>query len=242
MIGARPLHYPGMSETGQRQTASMLKFHKSLCAGVTGALVALSGASAQIPGAPVLQNAFANPGLAVAANFGGGGGQSLFALAAGWGMGSGRILLSGAAGAQRSNDATRGAYGGRATMTAWTSAGGSLGAAVFAGIGGAPRTRNETGITNAAIFAIPAGITAGYRRNLGTDRGISAYVSPMYRWARVTTDDDETVSEGNFRVALGLDFSFNPAFGLTVGAEMGSGQSGTSNLGAAVSWIPGGRR
>lgn len=220
----------------------MLRSHKSLSVGIAGALVAISGASGQIPGAPVLQNAFANPGLAVAANFGSGGGQSLFALAAGWGLGSGRILLSGAAGAQRSNDATRGAYGGRASMTAWTSAGGSLGAAVFAGVGGAPRTRNETGMTNAAVFTIPAGITAGYRRNIGTNRGISAYASPMYRWARVTTDDDETVSEGNFRVAVGLDFSFNPALGVTLGAEMGSGDTGASALGAAVSWVPGGRR
>lgn len=220
----------------------MLKFHKSLGAGVAGALVALSGASAQIPGAPVLQNAFANPGLAVAANFGSGGGQSLFALAAGWGLGSGRFLLSGAAGAQRSNEATRGAYGARASMTAWTSAGGSLGAAVFAGVGGAPRTRSDAGMTNAALFTIPAGITAGYRRNIGTNRGISAYASPMYRWARVDTDDAGTATQGNFRVALGLDFSFNPSLGVTAGAEMGSGDAGSSTFGAAVSWIPGGRR
>lgn len=220
----------------------MLKSHKSLGAGLVTALVALSGASAQIPGAPVLQNAFANPGLAVAANFGGGGGQSLFALAAGWGLASGRFMLSGAAGAQRSNEATRGAYGARASMTAWTSAGGSLGAAVFAGIGGAPRTRNEAGLTNPAIVAIPAGITAGYRRNMGTNKGISAYVSPMYRWARVSTSDDGTASDGNFRVAAGLDFSFNPSLGVTAGAEMGAGKTGASTFGAAVSWIPGGRR
>lgn len=220
----------------------MLKPHKSLGAGIAGCLFALSSASGQIPGAPVLQNAFANPGLSVAANFGGGGGQSLFALAAGWGLGSGRFLLSGAAGAQRSNEATRGAYGARASMTAWTSAGGGLGVAAFAGAGGAPRTRNETGMTNPAVFAIPAGITAGYRRNIGTNRGISAYVSPMYRWVRVTTDDGASITEGNFRGAVGLDFSFNPSLGVTVGADFGSGETGESTLGAAVSWVPGGRR
>jgi hypothetical protein len=220
----------------------MSKYYKSLGVGALGAFIAVSSASGQIPGAPVLQNAFVNPGLAVAANFGGGGGQSLFALAAGWGLGSGRMMVSGAAGAQRSNEATRGAYGARASMTAWTSASGALGAAVFAGVGGAPRTRNETGTTNAAVFTVPAGITAGYRRNMGANRGISAYVSPMYRWARVTTDDNETVSEGNFRVAVGLDFSFNPSLGVTAGAEMGSGKTGASTLGAAISWIPGGRR
>lgn len=220
----------------------MSKPHNSLAIGVASALLALSSASAQIPGAPVLQNAFANPGLAFAANFGGGGGQSLFALAAGWGLGSGRILLSGAAGAQRSNEATRGAYGARASVTAWTSAGGGLGAAVFAGAGGAPRTRNDAGMTNPAIFTIPAGVTAGYRRNMGANRGISAYVSPMYRWARVSTDNSGTASEGNFRLAVGLDFSFNPSLGVTAGAEMGSGETSASTLGAAVSWVPGGRR
>jgi hypothetical protein len=92
------------------------------------------------------------------------------------------------------------------------------------------------------VLTIPAGITAGYRRNIGTSRGISAYVSPMYRWARVTTEDDETVSDGNFRAAVGVDFSFNPALGVTLGAEMGSSDTGASVFGAAVSWVPGGRR
>ena len=220
----------------------MSNAYKTLALALTGVLAALSTASSQIPGSPVLQNAFANPGLAFAANFGGGGGQSLFALAAGWGLGSGRFLLSGAAGAQRSNESTRGAYGARASMTAWTSAGGGLGAAVFAGVGGAPRTRSATGMSNAAVFAIPAGITAGYRRNMGTKRGISAYVSPMYRWARISTDDDGTSSEGSVRLAVGLDFSFNPSLGVTAGAEMGSKKTGASTFGAAVSWIPGGRR
>lgn len=216
-------------------------YHKSLRAGAMSVLVALSSTAAQIPGAPVLQNAFSNPGLAVAANFGGGGGQSLFALAAGWGLGN-RFLLSGAAGAQRSNEATRGAYGARASMSVWSSAGGSLGAAAFAGVGGAPRTRNETGVTNPAIFTVPAGISVGYRRSMGANRGISAYISPMYRWARLSTDNDGTASEGNFRVAVGLDFSFNPSLGVTAGAEMGSKDAGASTFGAAVSWIPGGSR
>jgi len=220
----------------------MFKSHKSLGASVAGALFALSSASAQIPGAPVLQNAFANPGLSVAANFGGGGGQSLLALAAGWGLGSGRIALSGAAGAQRSNESTRGAYGARASITAWTSAGGSLGAAAFAGVGGAPRTENENDMTNPAVLAIPAGITAGYRRNIGTNKGISAYVSPMYRWVRVTTENDSSANEGNFRVSVGIDFSFNPSLGVTAGGDFGSGETGESTFGAAVSWVPGGRR
>jgi hypothetical protein len=202
-----------------------------------GAAVALAlnttgAAMAQIPGAPVLQNAFANPGLAAAANFGAGSGQSLFALAGAWGLAGGRFQLSGAAGAQRANDATRGAYGVRGSMTVWTSAGGGLGAAAFAGVGGAPRTRSNGVMTNPAVMTIPAGLTVGYRRPLGTTRGS-------------TSDDgaggDVAGSDGNVRVALGVDFSFNPSFGVTAGTELGGSGSGGSNFGLALSWVPGRR-
>ena len=211
----------------------------------TALLFTAQAGLAQIPGAPVLQNAFANPGLAAAANFGAGDGQSLFALAAAWGLGGGRFQLSGAAGAQRANGATRGAYGVRGSMTAWSSPNGALGAAAFAGVGGAPRTRSDGILTNAAVMTIPAGITVGYRRPIGTNRGWSAYASPLYRWTRATTDDgsggDVTSSDGNFRVALGLDFSFSPAFGITAGTELGGSDSGGSSFGLALSWIPGRR-
>lgn len=209
---------------------------------LVAALIAANGAGAQIPGAPVLQNAFANQGLAFAANFGSGGDQSLFAVAAGWGLGSGRILVSGAAGAQRINETTRGAYGARASATVWTSGGGSLGVGAFAGIGGAPRTRAEGVTTNAALMTIPAGVTAAWRRPMGTSRGFSAYVSPLYRWSRVTTDDAGSASEGNVRFAGGVDFSFNPSLGVTLGGELGSGDTGATLLGLAISWVPGGAR
>lgn len=220
----------------------MFNSHTNLRFATAVLLAVAAPATAQIPGAPVLQNAFANPGLAVAANFGSGGQQSLFAVAAGWGLGAGRLLLSGAAGAQRINETTRGAYGARASATVWTSAGGSLGVGAFAGIGGAPRTRAEGVMTNPAMMTIPAGVTAAYRRPLGTTRGISAYVSPMYRWVRVDTDDAGAASDGNVRVALGLDFSLNPTLGLTAGAELGSRDTGSTLLGVAVSWVPGGAR
>ena len=227
---------------GRRQTKAMYNNHNILRLSAVALLAAAVPAGAQIPGAPVLQNAFSNPGLALAANFGSGGDQSLFAVAAGWGLGSGRLLLSGAAGAQRTNEATRGAYGARAAATVWTSSGGSLGVGAFAGIGGAPRTRAEGVMTNAAMMTIPAGVTAAYRRSLGTSRGLSAYVSPMYRWVRVDTDDTGSASEGNVRVALGVDFSFNPSLGLTAGTELGSRDTGSTLLGVAVSWVPGGAR
>jgi hypothetical protein len=179
----------------------------------------------------------------VAANFAGGGGQSFYGAAAGYGLGTGRIMASAAAGVQRANDATRGAYGGRVAATVWSSAGGALGAAAFAGIGGATRTRDGAGVvTNSATMIIPVGLTVGYRRALGATRGISGYVSPLYRWTRL---QDTTVSSGgNFGVSLGVDASITQSFGATIVVELGRSGSGTarktsSAMGLALSFVPG---
>ena len=197
--------------------------------------------SAQVPGVPVLQNAFANPGLAFAANFGTGGGQSFFGAAAGWGLGGGRLLLSGAAGVQRANESTRGAYGVRGTFSAWTSAGGALGASAFAGIGGAPRTRNDDITTNAAQLIVPVGLSVGYRRPLGESRGFSVYASPIYRWTRAEANDVSATASG-FAASVGVDFALTRSIGLTAGGEFGqregTGSGSGSLLGFAVSFIP----
>lgn len=196
--------------------------------------------AAQVPGAPVLQNAFSNPGLGLAANFGGGSGQSFYGLAAAYGMGGGRLQVSAAAGAQHSTDATRGAYGARASANVWTSAGGALAAAAFAGIGGAPRTRSGAVTTNPAMLVVPAGITAAYRRGLGSTRGIAAYVSPLYRWTRLTSDT--STSTGKLGASLGIDVSVTSSIGATIGAELGSATGGSKSsalFGGAVSWVPG---
>lgn len=210
-------------------------------AGSAVALLAIPGMmEAQVPGTPALQNAFANPGLAVAGNFGGGGGQSFYGGAAGYGMMAGRLLVSGAAGMQRANDATRGAYGARVAAALWGSEGGSLGAGVFAGIGGAPRTSNELDVeTNPAIMSIPLGATVGYRRALGETRGISAYASPIYRWSRMEASG-VSASSGSFTVALGLDVGLTRSFGATVGAEFGDVDGSSSTVwGLALSFVPG---
>src|SRR6185295_7049710 len=111
-------------------------------------------ASGQVPGAPVLQNAFHNPGLAVAVNFGSGTGQSFFGGAAAYGVG-GRFQVSGAAGVQRANSSTRGAYGGRVAASLWSSSGGALGLGGFAGVGGATSTRINGVVSNAAVTNVP---------------------------------------------------------------------------------------
>jgi len=187
-----------------------------------------------------MQNAFTSRGLAFAANFGSSAGQSFFGGAAGWGL-SDRIQVSGAAGAQRSGNATRGAYGGRATMGVWSSRGGALGGAAFVGVGGAARTRNGTVVTNPAVMSIPAGVSLGYRRGVGARRSISGYVSPFYSWARI--DSGTVVSTGAFRTSVGVDIGLSANLGASIGGEFGARRAGSSGgvLGAAITFVPGRR-
>ena len=209
--------------------------------GLVGLAGLAASAAAQVPGAPVLQNAFANPGLAIAANFGGGAGQSFYGAAGALGLGGGKLQVSGAAGAAHANGATRGAYGARLSASIWSSSSGGLAVAAFGGVGGAPSTRTANVVTNPAVMSIPAGISLGYRHALGTTRGVSAYVSPLYRWMR--TDSGTVVSKNGMRVSLGLDFAFSQSFGATFGAELGqnNGGSGAGTVGAAISFVPGRR-
>ena len=217
----------------------------SLKGAATSTLLFAGVAGAQVPGAPVLQNAFINPGLAIAANFGGSG-QNYFGAAAAWGMSGGKLQLSGAAGAQRARGATRGAYGGRAAYSVWTSSGGALGAAAFAGIGGAPRTKtNNAGtivVTNPAVMSMPVGASIAYRRALGS-RGFSLHAAPFYAWTK--TDSAAAVSSSAFRVSAGLDFAVSPSFGVTVGGETGAGKKGSASragiFGAAITFVTGRR-
>lgn len=211
-----------------------------MAAGVAAGLASAAPAHAQVPGVPVLQNAFTNPGLAFAANIGTGGGQSYFGAAAAWGLGGGRLTLSGGAGVQRANDVSRGAYGARLATGLWSSAGGALGVGGFAGIGGAPRTRDAAGVeNNAAVLNIPLGLSVGFRRALGA-RGFSLYASPMYKWTRATVGD-ASATDGQFAGAVGLDFAITQSIGLTAGGEFGkSGDGSTGSLiGFAVSFVPG---
>lgn len=207
-----------------------------------GALVVFAwSAGAQVPGVPVLQNAFTGRGLALAGNFGSSAGQSFFGGAAAWGLGT-RFMVSGAAGAQRSRNATRGAYGARATMGVWWSSGGSLGAAAFAGVGGAARSRAASVVTNPAVMSLPAGVSVGYRRGMGARGSISGYVSPFYNWSRV--DSGTVVSAGAFRTSVGVDVGFTPSLGASLGAEFGAGRGSGSRsgvLGAAITYVPGRR-
>jgi hypothetical protein len=222
-----------------RQTTAVLAF---------GAAVALPAAlAAQVPGLPVLQNAFVNHGLGFAGNFGGGSGQSYYGIAAGWGMG-GRLYVSGGAGAQRISTATRGAYGARAALSIWSSSGGALGAGAFAGFGGAPRTRDNGLVNNAAVMIVPLGATVSWRHAMGS-HGLSVYGSPMYQWTRADAGAGVS-SSGTFAGAVGLDFAVSNSIGATIGGQFGQATvatpagttAGGGTLGVAVSFVPGGAR
>ena len=202
--------------------------------------------AAQVPGVPVLQNAFLNSGLAFAANVGGGGGsgggsgQGFFGAAAGWGLSGGKFQLSAAAGAQRSRGASRGAYGGKVAANVWNSRGGSLGAGAFVGVGGAPRTRTDDVVTNPAVMSMPVGVSIGYKRPLGASRGFSVFAAPMFMYTRA--DSGAVVATSAFAFSGGVDFAFTQSLGVTLGGEFGGGRSARrSSFGGAISFVPGRR-
>jgi hypothetical protein len=190
------------------------------------ALLWLAGATpagAQMLGAPVLQNAFANRGVTVAANFGSGGGARSYGGAAAWAPASGRLVVSGGLGVLDPNDAgvkSRTTYGARAAFAVKELMNGSIGIGAFAGVGGAVAPKNDAAGVG-SVLTVPAGVTLGYRRAIGATRAISAYASPFYSWARARALG-ETVSAGRVRVSAGLDAALIPKVGLTIGVETGA--------------------
>src|SRR4051812_31067344 len=184
-----------------------------------------SSAEAQLPGAPVLQNAWATPGFVAAANFAGGSGESVVAGAAGWSPGSGRFQLSGGAGYQnQSGFAGRAVYGARVAMPfgGTTSA---FGFGAFAGVGGGAARKAKitfaavgggTATTTVADTAswttqIPVGASVGYRRAIGSNHGVSVYGTPAWVFY-----SGGTKSGGLFRAAIGADVGITRSLGVTV--------------------------
>lgn len=204
---------------------------------VVTVVIPASAAQAQMLGLPVAQNAFANPGVTVAANYGTGERGDTFAGAAAWGPG-GRLML--AAGAGWFNPEGTGVDGGftwgtRAAFSLpFTRRDGPLGVAVFAGVGGG----SIAGVTE---LSVPVGATVGYRIAIGDQRGVSAYAAPLLRWTRATLDD-ESVSSTLVRATIGFDVALLPALGFSFGYEFGAdaedGEPGPTGprLGVGLSW------
>jgi hypothetical protein len=188
---------------------------------LTAALSAPGRVAAQMPSAPVLQNAWASPGIAVAADLGGGGDGTVYGLAAGWTPSSGRFQLSGGVGWQaRTGAGSRAAYGARVAVPVLGRSA-AFGAAAFAGFGGASGSgstaRTVGADTTGAITQIPVGVSLGWRHALNGARGFSFYASPYYMWLGGSGQ-----SAGLFRVAAGLDAGITPRIGITVGIDLGA--------------------
>jgi hypothetical protein len=187
----------------------------------TAALVVAYAPSldAQLPGLPVLQNAFVGPGLAAAVNGGGGSGSSAYAAAVGWAPGSGRFQVSLGVGALVSDGKTGGAFGLRVGMPVFSLMNGALGIAAFGGLGGAQGPEVQGG--RVGLGQAPVGASVGYRRALGATRGFSVYAAPFGSFYRDDFGDDSE-SAFLFRVAIGVDFAVTRAIGVTGGVEAGA--------------------
>jgi hypothetical protein len=175
----------------------------------------MTNAFAQMPGIPVLQNAFANPGLTIAVNYGRSDESKAYAGAIAWAPASTRFQVTGGFGAFEPDGADRAnAWGARVSVPiTQTMMGGKLGIGAFAGAGGA--SQDEV-----SLLHVPAGGSVSWRMRLGERRGISLYAAPFYSWTRVRVDD-ESEKKGLVRASFGVDVAVVPSLGITVGYEMG---------------------
>jgi hypothetical protein len=202
-------------------------------------------ANGQLPGLPVLQNAFVGPGFAAAVNGGSGSGGSAYAAALGWSPRSARFQVSVGVGAHVASGETGGAFGARAGVPVFSRMNGALGVAAFAGVGGAQGPRVQG--ARVGLGYAPIGAVVGYRRAIGATRGFSVYAAPFFAYFR-NDYGDSTASKSLFRVSVGGDFALTRAIGLTAGLELGGtgegeGRPGPSGAvwGAGVSYAFGRR-
>ena len=180
------------------------------------ALAAPSTAAAQMPGVPVLQNAFASPGVAAALNVGSADDARTYALAGSWTPGSARFVVSGGAGLLTPTEGDGDnavAWGARVAAPIPRPAAGNLGLALFVGVGGAD-------VDAGAMTQLPVGVAVGWRWALGATRAMSIYGAPFYQWSWMKVED-ESMRAGHVRVSAGLDFALAPSWGVTAGLEAG---------------------
>ena len=198
-------------------------------------------ATAQMPGTPLLQNAFANPGITAALDVASLGGASSYAAAGAW-AGSAHFQFSGGIGVQtRTSSPTRTVYGFRLNVPL-LGATGNFGASIFAGYGGLSGGGIDSSTTKSLV---PLGATLAYRLAFGGSHGVSIYGSPVYE---AVTRGAGAGSASVFRGAVGLDIGITSAIGATLGIEFGgkndpeSGKPSGTAFGAALSYVIGGGR
>jgi hypothetical protein len=234
-----------MHASSRSKCLSTKRFARWAAGLVLAHLGSAPGSAAQLPGLPVLQNAFVGPGLAGAVNVGGGSGSTAYAAALGWAPRSARFQVSVGAGALVSSGRTGGAFGVRAAVPVFSMMRGNLGVAGFVGVGGGqgPEVPQRG---RAGLGQVPLGAAVGYRRALGATRGFSVYAAPFVGFFRNDFGDAGTESATLFRVSVGGDFALTRAIGLTAGLETGASRAegaGPSGIvwGAGVSYAFGRR-
>jgi hypothetical protein len=177
-----------------------------------------AAAAAQMPGVPVLQGPFRNPGVTVGA-FGAGADGTRAAGGAVAIVPRLRWLQFTVGGGYADAGSSVATYGGRAAVSLRRFLpflrSEAIGVAVFAGIGGGTRD-------SVTLLALPAGVTAGYRWVIGGTRLLSVYASPFYSYSQSQGQGLDTGGRGLLRVAGGVDFSLSRRIGLTVGVEGGA--------------------
>lgn len=200
-----------------------------------------SSASGQMPGQPVIQNAFANPGLGVGVNYGDSDEALGYGAAVGFGTASGKLGLSGGLGIwDPANAESVFAWGARAMWAPLRFLEERLAAGVYAGIGGARQNDID-------VIAVPVGIMAGFRTALTETRGISFYASPFLRLSRADFGGGAGENTWLFRGSVGVDVAVHERVGITVGYEFGAtadpGEPGPTGgtVGLGVSYVLGTR-
>lgn len=209
----------------------------ALVMAAAAAPAAASSVAAQMPGQPVLQNAFVNHGWAFGVNYGDSDEALGYAAAVSWGSSSGKFGLAAGGGLVDPSVGDNAPAWGVRGVYAITQFGRrkALGLGAFAGIGGASRSGVDA-------VEIPFGASVGYRRALGETRGISVYVAPLFRLSRISADG-QTDQHGLLRVSVGVDAAVFRSLGVTLGYEGGAtakaGQPGPGGgiFGAGVTYV-----
>ena len=196
-----------------------------------------ASAGAQMPGQPVLQNAFTNPGWAFGVNYGDSDEALGYGGAVAWGNASAKLGVSLGGGVW---DPSQGdnvfAWGARAMWSPLRFGRDQLGAAAFAGVGGARQGELD-------LIEAPIGISAGYRAAIGDSRGISVYAAPFLRLSRADLGGGAGETNALFRASVGVDVAVLPRVGVTLGYEFGAtadaGEPGPNGgiFGLGVSYV-----
>ena len=207
------------SGVARADRSSLWLLRMSAIAGM--ASLALSASvRAQMPAAPILQDAWATAGLVGAVDLGGGSGGSVYAGALSWTPGSGRFELSGGLGFEsRTGLGSRTVYGLRAAIP-FGGASSTFGFAAFAGVGGGSGRRSTSADSAVNTAEIPVGAAIGWRHALGATHGLSVFASPAFVFFT-----GGAKSGGLFRTGLGADYGITPSLGVTVGLDLGGSRA-----------------